>query len=286
MSDRDGQKHVGPALPEKVAGFTDFGHITLAGARNTRDLGGLPTKDGRTIVPKRLIRSGDLHKATSEDIELLRDGHDLQRVVDFRTAEERKGAPDPQDEMPYVSFLDAPVFTEAAVGITHEKGIDSAMKALERFSGDAHDVIRDLYRTCLLGDHGKQAYRAFFQELLNAEEGATLWHCTEGKDRAGLASVLIEYALGVPLEYIRADYLATNLFVRDMPEKVLDTLAEHGLLKSVDLDIDSLFYAYPDYLDAAFDAVEQEYGGMDAYLASTLGIGKSERERLQALYLQ
>lgn len=286
MNDAKDKTRTGPELPEAAPGFENFGHVGLRGARNTRDLGGLSTSDGRTVAQGRLIRSGDLHKCTDEDIELLRDGHDLARVVDFRTAKEREGAPDPQDRMPGIGFIDLPVFSEAAVGITHEGGIAGDIAALKRFSGNAHETIRGLYVTCLLGEDGKRAYREFFETLLSAEGGATLWHCTEGKDRAGLASVLVEYALDVPMPYIRADYLATNLFVRDAAEEILDALAGHGLLEHVDLDIDSIFYASMDYLNAALEAVEQECGAMDAYLAAVLGVGERERERLRELYLQ
>ncbi len=286
MSDTKEKAQRGPELPQEIPGFADFGHIGLHGARNTRDLGGLTTTDGRVIASGRLIRSGELHKATDEDIELLRDGHGLMRVVDLRTAKEREGAPDPQSRMQGIDFAELPVFSEAAVGITHEGGVAGDIAALKRFSGNAHETIRDLYVTCLLGEDGKRAYREFFEILLAAEDGATLWHCTEGKDRAGLASVLVEYALGVPMPHIRADYLATNLFVRGRAEEILDALAGHGLLEHVDLDVDAIFYASPDYLDAALDAVAQECGGMDAYLAAVLGVGERERERLRELYLQ
>lgn len=87
--------------------------------------------------------------------------------------------------------------------------------------------------------------------------------------------MLVEYALGVPMPHIRADYLATNLFVRDAVKEILDALAGHGLLEHVDLDIDSIFYADMDYLDAALEAVEQECGGMDAYLAAVLAWGSA-----------
>lgn len=286
MSDARDKVQRGPELPQPIPGFENFGHVTLRGARNTRDLGGLSTADGRAIAVGRLIRSGDLHKCTDEDIELLRDGHGLARVVDFRTAKEREGAPDPQDRMQGVDFADLPVFSEAAVGITHEGGMAGDLAALKRFSGNARETIRGLYVTCLLGEDGKRAYREFFETLLAAEGGATLWHCTEGKDRAGLASVLVEYALGVPMPHIRADYLATNLFARGRAEEILDALAGHGLLEHVDLDVDAIFYASMDYLDAALEAVEQECGGMDAYLAAVLGVGERERERLRELYLQ
>lgn len=114
--DTNGKTRTGPELPEPIPRFENFGHVTLRGARNTRDLGALSTADGRTIAAGRLIRSGDLHKCTDEDIELLRDGHGLIRVVDFRTAKERGGAPDPQSRMQGIDFAELPVFSEAAVG--------------------------------------------------------------------------------------------------------------------------------------------------------------------------
>lgn len=275
-----------PNCPSPIPRFENFGHVTLRGARNTRDLGALSTADGRTIAAGRLIRSGDLHKCTDEDIELLRDGHGLIRVVDFRTAKERGGAPDPQSRMQGIDFAELPVFSEAAVGITHEGGIAGDIAALKRFSGNAHETIRGLYVTCLLGEDGKRAYREFFETLLAAEDGATLWHCTEGKDRAGLASVLVEYALGVPMPTSARIISRPTSSCCDAAEEILDALAGHGLLEHVDLDVDSIFYADMDYLDAALEAVEQECGGMDAYLAAVLGVGELERERLRELYLQ
>ena len=50
--------------PEPIPGFPEFGHIPFEGLHNTRDLGGMPTADGRTIAPAKLLRSGALHKAS------------------------------------------------------------------------------------------------------------------------------------------------------------------------------------------------------------------------------
>jgi protein-tyrosine phosphatase len=37
----------------------------------------------------------------------------------------------------------------------------------------------------------------FFQELINQEEGAILWYCTAGKDRAGFGTVLLLWSTSV-----------------------------------------------------------------------------------------
>ena len=276
----------GAELPQAIPGFPDFGHISLQGLPNTRDLGGMPTADGRRIARRRLLRSGALHHATDVDLRQLESMHGLERVVDFRTDLERQNDPDPKDRLSGVVFYDLPVLGEEAVGITHGGGLAQDAKALRRFNGDPFEMIRQLYPQCLLGEEGMRAYGDFFQMLLGAGAGATLWHCTEGKDRAGLGAVLVEYALGVPDKAIRADYLATNLFVRTWAEKALDALARHHVLEGADADVDALFYAREAYYDTAFDAVRKEFGSVEGYLRDGLGIGLDAMSELRALYLE
>ena len=79
--------------PEPIPGFPEFGHIPFEGLRNTRDLGGMPTADGRTIAPAKLLRSGALHKASEQDLARLVGDYDLAGVIDFRTQLERDKEP-------------------------------------------------------------------------------------------------------------------------------------------------------------------------------------------------
>lgn len=65
----------------------------LRGAPNARDLGGLPTMDGRTIRPGLLLRSGELAGITEPDAQTLTE-YPLRTVVDFRTDLEREQKPD------------------------------------------------------------------------------------------------------------------------------------------------------------------------------------------------
>ena len=77
---------------------------------------------------------------------------------------------------------------------------------------------------------------------------------------------------------MRADYLATNLFARNRAEGIVDTISKKlGLMKGLDADIDSLFYAYNDYYDCAMAAVNANYGSFDAYLAEALDFGPPSR---------
>lgn len=274
-----------PATPKPIDGFIDFGHLTFDHLHNTRDLGGLKTQDGRHIRMNRLIRSSALHAATEQDIQKLTDEIGVSRVVDFRTDAERTHHPDPTDKMDDVMFYDLPVFQMATLGITRENSLSKDIDLLETYKDDPFAVISKIYPVALLGDEGKRAYANFLDILLNADDGATLWHCTEGKDRAGLGAVLVEYALGVSKEDIYADYLATNLFVRTRIDKIADAASKHHIGMHLDADIDALYYAYTSYLDGALAAVENEYGSLDTYVTEALHFGEGKREKLQELYL-
>src|SRR5690606_23084403 len=63
--------------------------IELEGAVNTRDVGGLPTRDGRRVAYRKLLRSDNLPDLTDNDIKLLTGSHGVRTVVDLRTNTER-----------------------------------------------------------------------------------------------------------------------------------------------------------------------------------------------------
>ena len=48
--------------PDMATGFPRGGRLPLLNLPNTRDLGALATKDGRHIIPRRLLRSGNLSR--------------------------------------------------------------------------------------------------------------------------------------------------------------------------------------------------------------------------------
>lgn len=271
---------------QDVPGFPEFGHVPLERLHNTRDLGGMPVADGRRIKPALLLRSGCLRKASEQDLVTLLDDYHLEGVVDLRTKLERDKEPDPKERMEGVAFYDFPALGGEAVGITHGSNVMEDLKAFASYNAEPHEMVIKLYPQILMGDAGREAYGSFLDVLLEGNGGAYLWHCTEGKDRAGMASVIVERALGVPEEYVKADYLATNLFVRTRTETLLDQVRDKlHLLKGLDADIDSLFYAFSDYYDSGMAAVAKEYGSFDAYLEKALDFGPEKQQALREKYL-
>ncbi len=65
--------------------------FNLQGASNFRDLGGYPTRDGRTVRWRRIFHSNHLGHLTAADIDIVR-ALGVKSAFDFRGLQERAGA--------------------------------------------------------------------------------------------------------------------------------------------------------------------------------------------------
>jgi protein-tyrosine phosphatase len=109
-----------------------------------------------------------------------------------------------------------------------------------------------------------------FEHALAREGRPMLVHCTAGKDRTGFMIAMLLTALDVPREAILEDYLVTNqrMQVKDStryPREVMEVLST----------------VRPQFLHAAFDTIEREFGGSDAYLEQAAALTAERRARLQ-----
>ena len=228
----------------------------LRGAPNARDLGGLPTMDGRTIRPGLLLRSGELAGITEPDAQTLTK-YPLRTVVDFRTDLEREQKPD--RVLPGVQYVHCPIVQQAAAGLTREEHADpyaAVVAHAKAMAGRERAFMCELYRSLVTQAFSIAHYRQFFALLLAQTDGALLYHCTAGKDRVGVGTMLLLTAV--------VDY--------DLSE------AEREVIRTFDR-------ADAAFLTAARDAVAERYGSVDAFLTQALGVGAAERAALRARYL-
>ena len=242
----------------------------LRGAPNARDLGGLPTMDGRTIRPGLLLRSGELAGITEPDAQTLTE-YPLRMVVDFRTDLEREQKPD--RVLPGVQYVHCPIPYAAVVA--HAK----AMAGRER------TFMCELYRSLVMQAFSIAHYRQFFALLLAQTDGALLYHCTAGKDRVGVGTMLLLTALGVDWPVIVENYLITNERMAASTDCLLTAVADYDLSESEREVIRTFDRADAAFLTAARDAVAERYGSVDAFLTQALGVGAAERAALRARYL-
>ena len=243
--------------------IVDLPHtIPLQGASNLRDLGGWPTREGGRVRRGHVYRSAALHAVTPDDIATLH-ALGVKHIVDFRGEGERARWP-----------------TRLTAGVTiHELAIAPTIGASLRdlvddptsTSDDVVRVMRQAYGAYITDWHHR--YATMFDLLLHETPAPLLFHCTAGKDRTGVAAMLLLAALGVDDAVIEHDYLATNRLWRR------DAEVAAGLTPVV---ADTLLTVQPAFLEAAYDAIHAEHGSIDAYLRDRIGLDDSRRAVLRA----
>ncbi|MFS0724597.1 tyrosine-protein phosphatase [Paenibacillus sp. 1P07SE] len=245
--------------------------VALEGAHNFRDMGGYPAEDGRTVKYGILFRSDELGSLTDED------GRTLQRLslrtmLDYRTDGEAERSPTP-----------------ALAGVEYRRYDTSSLAA--GAGGVVNDTLNlhALNRGIMLDVYGKlpfanPAYRFLLEALADPKRHGILHHCAGGKDRTGVGALLILKLLGVSDETAMADYLLTNETLGPKLRQRLEGLA--GELEPHQLaDLQDIFVADPDYLQAAIDAVVNRYDTWDNYFAQEFGITPEERDRIREFCL-
>ncbi|WP_432018370.1 tyrosine-protein phosphatase [Streptomyces sp. 1222.5] len=253
----------------------------LAGVRNFRDVGGLPTVDGRRVRQGVLFRSGHLAHATAADAAFLTT-LGLHTIFDFRNAADQK-LEGPDVELPGVRNVNLPL-SDPADGaefwkMVRDGDLDQLRAILD--GGKGADRMIASYRTIVkqrTGEHSRVLH------ALAEDSVPALMHCAAGKDRAGISIAVTLLAVGVEREAIVTDYLESN--AKHRRYKVRRSGSQDGAYTPEVMELLSpLFDARAEYLEAAFDSIEETWGGVDAYLERGLGLSAGTRDRLRARLL-
>lgn len=252
--------------------------LPMDGASNFRDIGGYRTDDGRTVRWGMLYRSDKLSDISPTDERYL-DKLAIKRIVDFRSPVEREEEPSRIAPDSSIAVIHRPITVEAAE-VDHIKNRIAASDVTREEMGQ---LLIDANRQMV--EKYTPVYREWMQSLLNPDNYPTVFHCTAGKDRTGLAAALVLHALGVPQETIYHDYLLTNRYTSEHTEKMLTVIELSTLFKANSEAVRALFEVDRAYLQEAFTAMEEHYGSVDNYFKEGLGIGAEERQRLREILL-
>lgn len=262
--------------------------IQLKQVSNARDLGGIETRYGR-VQPNRLLRSGHLSIATAEDVEILYQ-HNLKRIVDLRTSNEIANHPDV--DIPNVDYVNISIIHATTFGISYEtlNGAEIATKleaGIQRMQNRGEtpiDHMRILYKMFASSDFSHVGYGKFLKTLANEPiNGATLWHCTGGKDRCGTCAALLLHCLGADKEQIMHDYLLTNEQVLNHAESILAKVRPFVPEDRLEL-VQSMLLVDRSYLESFWKEIDRLYGSVDNFV-SKCGVTPQEVEKLRNNYL-
>lgn len=195
------------------------------GGYNVRDLGGLPTRDGRRTRPGAFFRSASTRFMGADGWQQARDAG-VRTVVDLRRDDELAQDPTPTAD------------AARAAGLA-VRGID--------LDGSKDDPVwRTIDGTGLAGtplflqpfiEAKPERIAAVMTLLARAPEGGVMYHCQAGRDRTGAVSLVLLALAGVDPEAVAEDYersgpglapVFAQMGLADEQPHVDAVLREHG----------------------------------------------------------
>ena len=257
--------------------------IGLTSVHNARQLGGYPIGKQR-IKDNLLLRSAKISVLSEEDSTLLCDKYKVQCVYDFRGKKESLSAPDViPGNARYLSLALSFTGEESETDTKFENEqqmIGMLLQYADHPSVQA--MCTSMYDVIFFEEASQEVYRQFFADLLTVdpEEGAVLWHCTQGKDRAGSASAMLLAALGADREQIMADFILSKDYYNPMTSQIK---TETESQKTV---INTLISANPVIFEATLDKVDAKYGSLRNYLTECIGVTPEMMNVLRDRYLE
>jgi protein-tyrosine phosphatase len=264
--------------------------LRLDGTTNTRDLGGLPTTDGDSTVPGRILRSDNLQTLSDADVRRLVDEVGLRHVVDLRTtAEVLLEGRGPLRAVPEVEHLHFTLLPERGhhtdvFAVEDDDPLDDLPQdwvetVLPRQETE-HDAGESPAVRAYLGylQHRAEAVVGALRALTDAGPGASLVHCAAGKDRTGVVVALALAVAGVPDEEIVADYAMTADVIDALVAKLAasPTYAEDMVRRDV-----ASHTPRAETMDRVLTLLEERHGGPLGWLEAH-GFGADEQAALRA----
>ncbi|MDH8702137.1 protein-tyrosine phosphatase [Dysgonomonadaceae bacterium PH5-43] len=235
-------------------------HIPLEGTFNLRDLGGYKTKQGKVVKQGKVFRSDSLENLSDSDLQYLSD-IPLVTIVDFRSEEEVSMAP---NKVP------------SSVKQMHNLHISPGSMKPENITKMAEtipmdNIMQKMYNILVSDDAIINQYKKLFA-LLQDDKAPLLFHCSAGKDRTGIASLLFLLSLGVDEEQAIEDYLLTGLYIKPKYAAFLEENPQ--FVKAFEVE--------RSFAEAALNSIKAEYGTVEDYLQKALSV---DLDKMKEIYL-
>jgi protein-tyrosine phosphatase len=258
-------------LAIEAALIDDRRAVVLDGVHNFRDLGGYPAAGGTTRW-ELVYRADGLGRLTPEDVEALK-ARGLGTVIDLRTDRELAERGRYPVDLHSVTFHHLPV-------------LDQTWSAENMPEVDnAHEFLMWAYRDML--KVGADKIAGAIRVIAEPDATPVVFHCAAGKDRTGLVAALLLACLGVPDDFIAADYGKTVDGMRTMRAAWAKWAAEQGEEERARVGQSPAYYfeCPPAVMAELLAELRRDHGSVIDFV-STLGITDAEIDALRGRLIE
>ncbi len=271
------------SLPQLEPGQSMGIALEIPAIPNFRDVGGYKTVDGLHVARGLVYRSGVFNPMSTEAIQQL-ELVGLKNFYDLRTASEREPRPDQIPPGAHHTHLNVLADSKSAAPAQLDALLVEPKKANAALGdGKIEAQFIEGYREFISLPSARESYRALFMALADSQALPAVFHCTGGKDRTGWASAALLTLLGVPKETVIQDYLRSNEYTLPQYKADIDNFVAAGGSRNIPI---AIFGVKAEYLEASFDEMETQYGGITAYFSEGLGVDVATQDKLRNLFLE
>ncbi len=231
------------------------------GCLNVRDLGGLPTENGKRTRFGSVIRADSVGLLTPDGWRaLLETG--VTRIVDLRAQVEIDEDPPRGSD---VEVVHVPVLDHFDEESWEE------IRALSE-AAPSHAAATELVYLRFL-EHCRPSFVKAVEAVATAP-GPVVFHCHGGKDRTGLVAAILLRLAGVPVEVIVEDYALSEGRLEPRHRRWLADAQDEAERAR----IERISATPGEAMRTVLDALDRRYGGVARYLLD----GGLSREALEA----
>ena len=256
-------------------------------------MGTLVMQNGQIVRTGMLVRSGCLAKASDNDVAVLKGKYHLTDVFDFRFEAEANAAPDRIiDGISYTHLSTLPKaliegFASSGRSDTARMDMKDIAAVLVKYALNpkAQMMARELYPAIVTDTLAQRYYGEFLSDVLRSK-GGVLWHCSQGKDRAGWASAFLLAALGASRDTIVEDFDLSNQSYARQVEAMTAKVKELGGNDEAVAFIHAMVGVSKENFEATLDLIDQKYGSLPQYVENQLGFSKEAQVQLRDKYLK
>ena len=247
--------------------------INLKNTFNLRTVGGFRTLDNRLVRKGILFRSDNLARLNTLDQHSL-NILGIERIVDFRSKKEIEKEPDriPKN----MQYINMHINSDTKFSTELHLVLNGVLKK------NMKEYLIEANRNFVLKN--TPIFSKFIKDFIKSNGKKTLYHCTAGKDRTGFATAMVLSIIGVAKEIIIEEYLFSNYCI----EKTIN-LQLAKVCKILNINEKDAFKILPvmkvdlEYINEAFQTIDDNYGNLENYIVSGLNISEQEREHLKNL---